>query len=365
MARPRKIGLDYFPVKVNLSPAVKFAMDDHGEVQVAGIYFFLMTEIYGEHGYYMRWNERMMRSFTKKIYSDPALVGAVVESLINNGAFDADLYARHGILTSVEIQANYVRACDKREEVVIISDYSLLDDRDTTRANIIWENFPASDCPRNPSGISPEYARNDTDIPPESPRFSYGFPPDTRVSGPGIPPETSEKSFPDTETPVSGSGNPQTKRNNTNTITNNNRTVVSHIDNLLTRMTTIIGIETTHHWVADRGTDYCAAQMTLMDRQSDIKRPRQWLLSALEKNYANWQPPTQLQSKPKPDRCPQCGGRGVVTDFTNNKTRPCTCVSHSDSARHEPPVSAPLTAAPNTDRDPVALAARTAAQMQA
>ena len=362
MARPRKIGLDYFPIKVNFAfqDGVKFTMDDHGEVQVAGIYLFLLAEIYGGHGYYMRWNERVLRSFAKKIYSDPSVVNAVVESLINNGAFDADLYARHGILTSVEMQANYVRACDKREEIVILSDYSLLDSKDTTRANIVWESLPASDSPRNSSGIPPEYPRNDTDIPLESPRISSGFPPETCVFGPGIPPETSEKSFPATETCVFGPGNPQTKLNNTIT-NNNNRTTVSPVDNsnLTTRLRMLLGTDVAQHWLTDPqyGPDYCVAQMAHMDRQAGIRNPRTWLLAALNSNYAEWKPPS-----PKPDpHCPHCNGTGRYTDWSvyPPMSHPCTCVPQPASVQQPP---APQAADP-THRDTAAVTARLSAAL--
>ena len=348
-------------MKVNFASqdGVRWTVDEYGDIPVAGVYVFLLAEIFGDHGYYGPWSERTLRSFAKRHYYDPAIVGTVVESLISNGVFDAELYARYGILTSTEIQATYVRACDKREEIVMIRDYNLLDDRDTTtRTNIVWESLPAVDSPRNSFRLSPEYPRNDTDIPPESRQFSSGFPPETPVSGPGNPLEASEKSFPDTKTPVSGHGNPQTKLNklnNTNTITTTNN---GHcpVDNLTTRMTTLLGTDVAREWLTTPryGPDYCAAQLADMDRQRDtVRNPRTWILAALQGNYAKFQPPA-----PRPDpNCPHCGGRGAVTNFTNNTTTPCTCIPRPISVQQPQP---PVADDPNRC-DTAALVARVAA----
>ena len=241
---------------------------------------------------------------------------------------------------------------------MILSDYSLLDSKDTTRANIVWESLPASDSPRNSSGIPPEYPRNDTDIPLESPRISSGFPPETCVFGPGIPPETSEKSFPATETCVFGPGNPQTKLNNTIT-NNNNRTTVSPVDNsnLTTRLGALLGPDIAQHWLIDRGANYCQAQLSLIDdKGTAINNTRAYLLSALNGNYAKFQPPA-----PRPDpNCPHCGGRGCITDFANNTTRRCTCIPRPVSTVQQSPAGPQQ--APDR-RDTAALAARVSADL--
>ena len=164
----------------------------------------------------------------------------------------------------------------------------------------------------------------------------------------GIPPETERSGVIDsisTQTKLN-----QIKQKQTTTT----GSVADSNNDVLTRITTILGTDVAQRWLTERGPAYCQAQLDLVDRKAaTVTSARAYLQAALAGNFANWQQPP-----PRPDpRCPHCGGRGAVTDFTNNKTRPCTCISHSDSAGTEPPVSAPD---PNR-RDTAALAARVAA----
>ncbi len=133
---------------------------------------------------------------------------------------------------------------------------------------------------------------------------------------------------------------------------NNNRTTASPVDNLTTRLRMLLGTDVAQHWLTAPlyGPDYCAAQLIALDRAAGVRSARQWLLQALSNNYAKFQPPA-----PRPDpHCPQCEGRGIVTDFERNNVRKCTCVPRPASVQQ-------LQAADPDQRDPAALAARVAA----
>ena len=124
-------------------------------------------------------------------------------------------------------------------------------------------------------------------------------------------------------------------------------------------MDKIIGTEEAKHWMTERGQEYCQAQMAAMDRQGDnIRNPRQWLLSALDHNWAKWKP-----SPPKANpNCPQCGGQGLVVDLEANITKTCSCVQ---AQLHLPRQQPATESEPPGDRDPLALATMVAARMQA
>ena len=162
------------------------------------------------------------------------------------------------------------------------------------------------------------------------------------------------------------STNISTTNNNTNTITttNNGHCPVDNNSGVLARLTTIIGTDAAQRWISgdpNGGADYCEAQLALMDRQRDtIRNQRQWLLSALQNNWANWKPPA-----PRPDpNCPDCGGTGRRTDWGvyPPQSGPCTCVPRPAAAQ-QPPLTPPPAADPA--RDPAAKAAALAAQLQA
>ena len=135
---------------------------------------------------------------------------------------------------------------------------------------------------------------------------------------------------------------------------NNNRTTASPVDNLTTRLRMLLGTDVAQHWLTDPryGPAYCQAQLLDMDRAVGVRSARAYLLAALQNNYAKFQPPA-----PKPDpSCPHCGGRGAVTNFSNNTTNPCTCIPRP-AVQQQPQAAAPD---PNR-RDTAALAARVAA----
>lgn len=129
---------------------------------------------------------------------------------------------------------------------------------------------------------------------------------------------------------------------------------VVSVDNIMTK---IIGKSTAQQWLIERGYEYCQAQIAAMDWQGDnIRNPRQWLLSALQGNWAKWQPPL-----PKANlNCPQCGGQGVVVDLSANTTKPCSCVQ--TQLHRQQPVTA---SEPLGDHDPLVLATAVAARLQA
>jgi len=157
--------------------------------------------------------------------------------------------------------------------------------------------------------------------------------------------------------------NIQQNRTLDNSIEQHTTTVaVDNSNDVLTRMTTIIGTDAAQRWISDPngGADYCEAQLALMDRQRDtIRNQRQWLLSALQHNWANWKPPA-----PRPDpNCPNCGGQGVVVDLEANITTTCSCVQ---AQLHLPrqQLLASSTPTASSDHDPDALAVAVAAKWQ-
>ena len=134
---------------------------------------------------------------------------------------------------------------------------------------------------------------------------------------------------------------------------------IAGVDNSLLKMNKIIGAEEVKRWLSERGHEYCIAQVAAMAQQGDnVRSPRQWLLSALQGNWAKWQP-----SPPKANpNCPQCGGQGLVVDLAANITKTCSCVQ---AQLHLPRQQPATESEPPGDRDPLALATMVAARMQA
>lgn len=113
MARPQKVGLDYFPLDVDVfeDPKAEIITSRFGLIG-DGILVRLLCRIYRE-GYCTAFDEDAARSIAMKA-GDRGLSAAVVEvveKLLQVGFFDEGLYRAYGILTSRGIQKRYERIC--------------------------------------------------------------------------------------------------------------------------------------------------------------------------------------------------------------------------------------------------------------
>lgn len=106
MARPQKIGLDYFSLDVNLDDKVELMEAECGLAGFA-VLIKLWQKIYSE-GYYIDWQEDHSILFSRKINAELTLVNSVITSCFNRGIFDKGLYEKYKILTSKGIQKRYL-----------------------------------------------------------------------------------------------------------------------------------------------------------------------------------------------------------------------------------------------------------------
>ena len=131
MARPRKAGLLYFPLDVDIFDAdfkITDLMDRYGPKGLA-IYLAILCLVYRE-GYYLEIPFRSLYAqLTKMIgnrwINDKDFVPEVIGFCGELGLFDADLLSQ-GVITSRAIQRRYKEATKRNK--VDISRYWLLDD---------------------------------------------------------------------------------------------------------------------------------------------------------------------------------------------------------------------------------------------
>jgi len=132
MARPQKVGLDYFALDVIMNDEVHLIEAEHGLIGFA-ILIKLLQTVYNE-GYFYKWSEREQLLFSSKINTDRNVVASIVNDCIKWDIFNEELYAKYGILTSRRIQSHYIMATYKRVEIIIITEHLLIDKVD--RENI-------------------------------------------------------------------------------------------------------------------------------------------------------------------------------------------------------------------------------------
>ncbi|CBH21669.1 protein of unknown function [Acetoanaerobium sticklandii] len=131
MARPLKVGLDYFPLDVNIDDDVELLEAECG-LDGFAILIKLWQKIYA-NGYFIEWNDDIELLFSRKINADKNRVNSVINACLRRNLFDNEIYERHGILTSRGIQKRYITACvsSKRKNIVMEKRYLLVNSQFT------------------------------------------------------------------------------------------------------------------------------------------------------------------------------------------------------------------------------------------
>ena len=126
MARPHKIGLDYFPLDVDFFEDEKI-LAISGEFAVKGeiIALRLLCEIY-KNGYFVEWSELLKNKMARLGGLSAGLIDEVVQKLVKYGFFDESIFREFNILTSVGIQKRFFEAVKRRKDVNF-SDYLLIE----------------------------------------------------------------------------------------------------------------------------------------------------------------------------------------------------------------------------------------------
>lgn len=136
MARPKKIGLDYFPMDVDMDQDDKIYLvkAEYGWEGFA-IVVKLFMEIYSE-GYFLDWDERKLKIFSRKNLFDSEVVNGVINVCLSEDFFEETTFEKYGILTSKGIQTRYLEAVIRRKEIVLIKEYLLIDIDKATQSKV-------------------------------------------------------------------------------------------------------------------------------------------------------------------------------------------------------------------------------------
>lgn len=128
MARPNKIGLDYFPLDVDI-------FDDEKMVAISGEFGIkgeitvikLLCAIY-KNGYFVMWNDLFKFKLARTLPGmSPELIESIVNRLVLWGFFDKALFDSVEVLTSRGIQKRYFEA-SRRRKITGDLPYLLIDD---------------------------------------------------------------------------------------------------------------------------------------------------------------------------------------------------------------------------------------------
>lgn len=116
MARPKKQGIDYFPLDVDFFSNVKIRKIARAcGSQSTSILICLLCNIYKDNGYYILWDEDLPFVIADSVGVSEGAVKEVILKAIQVGFFDKDIYEKYKVLTSYGIQSRFKSAVYKRE----------------------------------------------------------------------------------------------------------------------------------------------------------------------------------------------------------------------------------------------------------
>lgn len=151
MARPKREGLDYFPLDVNagLDDEIELVEAEYG-LEGFAIFIKLLQKIY-KSNYYIMWTEKEKLQFSKRVNVDINRVNVIIMSCLKWGLFNKHLYDTYQILTSRGIQKRFLLAIDRRTSYEFYREYLLLSENEVNAyKNLVIVNITADNADINP-----------------------------------------------------------------------------------------------------------------------------------------------------------------------------------------------------------------------
>lgn len=132
MARPISKGISYFPLDVDFMQNLKIrkVIQACGPSSIA-IIMLLLGNIYGDEGYFMRWDEDVCFLITEALGVKDVYTLETVKKCLQVGLFDENLFNKYKIITSKGIQSRYFEITKRRRKVEVINQYLLVNVAET------------------------------------------------------------------------------------------------------------------------------------------------------------------------------------------------------------------------------------------
>ncbi len=167
MAKAHKEGIDYFPLDTSFNDQVELLKLEFGS-RAVGVLISFYQKIYSG-GYYTPWNEDILMLFSRSACEDQEVIVKILERALERGIFDRELYDAYGIITSIEIQQEYLRICrqSKRKQVLLIKEYCLVTDPDLLEAISKLQSLKEEAADETVEGLAQVEEMLPEEVPPE------------------------------------------------------------------------------------------------------------------------------------------------------------------------------------------------------
>ena len=109
MARPAKIGLDYYPMDVGFlrDKKVRLLRTEFGASSVLFV-LYVWGKAYEEDGYFLAWDKDELLLAADELREQPTYISEVLQGCLKRSIFDERVFQVFGVLTSAEIGRAHV-----------------------------------------------------------------------------------------------------------------------------------------------------------------------------------------------------------------------------------------------------------------
>ena len=168
MARIKKKGLDYFPMGVDFvnDRRVWRLMKREGDAAFT-VLTFAYSCLYSENGYYLQLDDRFCEDLADRLFLYEASdVRRILTYAVELGLFDAGMFSKYGILTSADIQRQYLFVTKRRSHSVIDEKYNLLTEEPTSVSdanpmeNVAETGINVTETAEKCTSTVPEYTKH-------------------------------------------------------------------------------------------------------------------------------------------------------------------------------------------------------------
>ncbi len=132
MARPLSRGIEYYPLDVDFlnDLKIKKIMKSCGPNSIA-IIILLLGNIYGDEGYFMKWDEDVCFLVADAVGAKEVYVKEVLKKCLQVDLFSSELFEKYKIITSKGIQKRFFEITKRRKRENLINEYLLVNVTET------------------------------------------------------------------------------------------------------------------------------------------------------------------------------------------------------------------------------------------
>lgn len=121
----KRNGIDFFPYPSSNTTALQL-LEAKYKLRGVAIYLKLLQKIFCEEGYFYSVSDDVILLLNKEIGVNDNIIPDVINECLTRGLFDKSMYEKYKILTSDEIQKEYLNAVRKRKNIELKEEYRLL-----------------------------------------------------------------------------------------------------------------------------------------------------------------------------------------------------------------------------------------------